>query len=74
MAIPLILSLDDYQLRQDVTRADGQPDYIGKAAPGVIATQGAWTIYKITYSGSNVSLKQVSFKAVWDNRATEDYS
>lgn len=62
------------QLRQDVTRSDGQPDYIGYASRGVASSQAAWTIHKFTYSGNNMTLRQLAYRAIWDNRATETYA
>lgn len=75
MIINKNLDNDGYQLRIDYDgRSDGQPVYRGLAAPGVSTSSSAWTIYKFTYTTDQLTLRQISFKASWDNRATEDYS
>jgi hypothetical protein len=62
-------------------RTDGQPVYIGKAPAGAKTTDTTWTIWKLTYDGSNNFLRQrigVSVdgktKNLWSNRANLDYT
>lgn len=62
---------DRDEMRQDAdSRTDGQSVYQGFAAPGTPTSEERWTIYKYTYSGSFITLRQVAFKKAWDSRAT----
>lgn len=71
MATPLNLPWDRYEMRQDADgRADGQAVYQGFSSPGMGTNKSTWTIYKYTYSGSFITLRQVVFKKDWDNRST----
>ena len=48
---------------------DALPDYIGlNSTNGARTTQGDWTVYKFTYSGSDATRIQVAIGA-WDSRA-----
>lgn len=69
---PVNLASNTYQYRFDPD--SGTPIYIGVAAMGVTSSAIDWTIYKLTYSGSNITLKQTGFGA-WDDRSgTVTYS
>lgn len=46
--------------------------YVGYAAMGVSSSTSEWTLYKLTYSGTNLTLKQSAFDS-WDNRADANY-
>ena len=54
--------------------ATGNPEYIGKAAPGTTEDAAAWLIQKISYNASNnpVSIKhpngQADFAFAWSGR------
>lgn len=62
---------DRDEMRQDADgRSDGQAVYQGFSAPGTATDQPRWTIYKYTYSGSFITLRQVAFKKAWDSRST----
>lgn len=59
--------------------ASGNPIYIGRAAPGVLASAAAWQIKKVTYDG-NSSMTEArwananpGFIHVWNDRAAQDY-
>ncbi len=58
---------------------NGQPDFIGFAAPGSDKSAAAWQIRKITYSGVFPTDIQFAdgdalFNNVWNNRAGLSYS
>ena len=69
-----------YQQKFDYDgRTDGQPVYVGWADPGVDTSEAKWRIFKMTYSGSNVTAVQfaggsIRFNKVWDSRTTYVYS
>lgn len=68
------LPFNEMQLRQAISRSDGQPDYVGQAPRGVASNQAAWTIYKFTYTSNNLTLRQIAYKTAWDSRTTGDYA
>lgn len=47
--------------------------YAGYAPMGSVSSEDRWTIFKYTYSGSQVTLKQTAY-GNWDNRATYTYA
>lgn len=59
--------------------ASGNAIYIGRAAPGTLASAAGWQIKKITYDGNNSMTESrwadltPAFTKVWDDRATYDY-
>jgi len=69
---PQILGWNEHEMRLDADgRADGQPVYQYFAAPGTATSAEQWTGYKYTYSGSNMTRRELKFKVAWDNRTTE---
>lgn len=50
-------------------RIDGQPVYVGRAAPGT-ATSAAWTVEKVTYDVTNYPTRKQVLTGPWDDRAT----
>lgn|SRR3990167_7720691 len=73
--IPLVTRIYDYD-----TRNDGQPVYVGYAAPGTLVTAASWLIVKTTYNSDGfVTNEQFAsgtnkFDKIWNSRATYDYS
>lgn len=54
-------------------------EFVGIAEPGTTKAQALWAIFKLTYSGSNVTEVRWAnatrkFDKVWDDRATYTYS
>lgn len=50
-------------------RTDGNPVYVGDAAPGTLTTAAAWNVFKLEYDTSNrLTRKQVRQGVVWDQR------
>lgn len=47
--------------------------YAGYAPRGMATSEDGWTIFKYTYSNSQVTLKQTTLDA-WDARAAASYS
>lgn len=60
--------------------ASGNAIYIGRAAPGTLATAAKWQIKKITYDGNSSMTESrwadatPAFTKVWNDRATYDYT
>lgn len=68
---------DAFDIRYDY---DGSNNliYEGWAAPGSLTTDAVWAIRKMTYTGTNVVLKQwangnTAQANVWNNRASLTY-
>ncbi len=62
------------QLRQAISRSDGQPDYIGYGARGLAADVTGWLLYKFTYDSNGfVTVRQSAYNT-WDNRASATYA
>ena len=49
------------------------PIYVGYAVMGESSSADVWTIYKLTYSGSEITTKQTALGS-WDNRTLYTYS
>jgi len=64
----------------DITRADGQPTYRGRAAPGYGTGESKWQIVKYFYSAANEVVKIVyadgdpGFVHEYDERAGYTYT
>lgn len=77
MASPTLnIPWNDKEMRLDYdSQTDGQPKYQGFAPQGSDTSKAMWTLYRFTYEtlGGNrvVNRREVKFKCVWDNRATE---
>jgi len=63
----------DLQIRQAISRSDGQPDYVGYAPRGLAADATGWLIWKFTYTSNNMTLRQTAFDS-WDNRTSATYA
>lgn len=61
------------QLRQAVSRGDGQPDYLGYAPRGLASNANGWMLYKFTYTGNIMTLRQTAY-GNWDNRTNETFA
>ena len=63
-----------------ITRADGQPTYEGRAAPGYGTDAAKWQIMKFFYSGDDELVKIVyadgnpGFVHIYDDRADYTYT
>ena len=57
------------QVMLDYTgRTDGQPVYQGFGARGLATSSPGWLIYKFTYSGNNMTVRQTAYD-IYDDRA-----
>lgn len=71
-----ILNIFDACRRQISLNAGNDPEYIGYTQyPGDVDAEPVWMIYKIVYTGTDetdrqIPLQGVGFKYVWDDRAT----
>lgn len=73
MPIPIMIGWNEYEMRMDYTTdspPSGSPSYQAFAPPGTATNDAQWTIYKYTYSGTNITRRQVAFKVAWDSRST----
>ena len=62
------------QLRQESSRPDLQPDYVGYGARGLATSVIGWMVYKFTYHANGyVTLRQTGY-GKWDDRATITYA
>jgi hypothetical protein len=62
--------LPGHQVRFDYgTRTDGQPIYKGLAENGATTATPIWRIFKFTYTGDDMTLKESALGS-WDNRAS----
>ena len=43
--------------------------YAGYAARGLASSANGWLLHKFTYTGSNITLRQIAYDS-WDNRST----
>lgn len=62
----------NYQIRVEYDGSNN-PLYIGYAPRGEASSASAWLIQKFTYSGTNMTLRQIAYNT-WDNRASASYS
>lgn len=54
---------------------DGNPAYVGFAKRGDATSTAVWTIFKLTFSSTNLqSVTSAPLNAIWDNRATLTYA
>jgi hypothetical protein len=54
--------------------ANNLVEYIGLAVRGTLTSQSAWDIYKFTYTGNFVILRQTApVNSVWDDRSSLSY-
>jgi hypothetical protein len=64
---------DFYQRRMDYDGSDNLI-YVGIAPRSVATSAQSWKIWKLTYSGTNLtSVTSSAENAVWDSRLTETY-
>jgi hypothetical protein len=62
------------QKRFDWNAGTGNLDYIGFHAESDALTSGDnWTVWKLTYTGSDLTLIEGPITGIWDNRATLDW-
>lgn len=61
----------DFQVRIEYDGNDN-PQYIGYAPKGSASSADVWIVYFLTYSGTNMTLKQTAYGS-WDNRASLSY-
>ena len=61
-------------IRQDYD-ASGFLVYVGMAERGSATSAAVWRIYRLTYTGSNLTLIQTSLpQQIWDDRATVTFA
>jgi hypothetical protein len=58
---------------------NGDPVYIGYAAPGTATSDALWLIFELTWTGGNMTSLRVAegrleYGSVWDDRASLSYS
>jgi hypothetical protein len=54
--------------------SSGNLIYVGEAAQGASQNANVWTIYKLVYTGANLTNVQVLFNVAWANRTTLPWS
>jgi hypothetical protein len=67
-----------YDLNLAYVTATDKVEYVGSAEPGATKAEAKWAIYKVLYSGDNVTeLRWANadrkFDKVWNDRATYTY-
>jgi hypothetical protein len=73
------IGVTDFLIQKLAYNANGLVEYQGYAKPGTTTSTSGWLIKKLIYDGFNVTDilfegGNLEFDAIWDNRASLDYS
>ena len=67
---PLNLRFDEYQFRAQYDSTDGNPTYMGFAAPQVSENESSWVIHAFAYdSDRQATSRKIYFNVAWSDRA-----
>ncbi len=71
----IALNKGDLAVSRFDTDGSGNVNYAGFAKRGALSSEAKWSIFKYTYTGSDVTLITSSGNGqIWDNRASLTYA